>query len=167
MSFRNGGEMTKKAEFNAEEWTTLLEGPPSAGLLVIAAQRGGTLRESISMGKAYSEAQGRHDSSELMQAIVNSRPELERPNVSSPQELEENLLGRLREATALLEQKATPEEADEYKRFCLHLAETAARAHKEGGFLGIGGQEVSDAESAALDRIASTLGIEREAPPTG
>ncbi len=37
------------------------------------------------------------------------------------------------------------------------MAETVARAHKEGGFLGIGGKEVSEAEQAALDRIAAVF----------
>jgi len=45
--------MTKKAEFNAEEWSVVLQGPPIAGMMVITAERGGTLRESVSMGKAY------------------------------------------------------------------------------------------------------------------
>jgi hypothetical protein len=37
------------------------------------------------------------------------------------------------------------------------VAETVARAHKEGGFLGFGGKEVSDKEQAALDRIAAVF----------
>ena len=48
--------MTSKAEFNGEEWSRLLEGPALAGLIVIAAERGGTIRESISMAKAYNAA---------------------------------------------------------------------------------------------------------------
>ena len=32
--------MTAKADFNAEEWETILEAPPSAGLLVILSDRG-------------------------------------------------------------------------------------------------------------------------------
>jgi len=33
-----------------------------------------------------------------------------------------------------------------------------AGAHKEGGFLGIGGKEVSDAENEALDELSMALG---------
>jgi hypothetical protein len=32
-----------------------------------------------------------------------------------------------------------------------------ARAHKEGGFLGIGGKEVSESEQAALDEITGLV----------
>ncbi len=66
---------------------------------------------------------------------------------------------RLREAVGLVDAKATPEESEAYKKFVLTVAEAAANAHKEGGFAGVGGTKVSDEERAALDDIASTLGI--------
>ena len=65
---------------------------------------------------------------------------------------------RLREALEILQQKASPEEVEAYKRFVLSLAEAAAKAHKEGGFIGIGGKEVSESEQAALDEIKAALG---------
>ena len=34
--------MTGKSDFTPEEWEVVLEGPPSGGLIVVAAQRGGT-----------------------------------------------------------------------------------------------------------------------------
>ena len=43
--------MTGKADFTPEEWHLVLEGPPSAGLIVITAQRGGSFRESIARGR--------------------------------------------------------------------------------------------------------------------
>jgi hypothetical protein len=149
--------MTTKADFNAEEWSTVLEGPPTAGMIVITAQRGGTIRESIQLGKAYSEARQQQGSSELLDAIVSEQPQIDRTRYSSQEELRQNGLARLREAVELLEQKATPDEVEDYKRFVIGLAERAAAAHKEGGFLGIGGEEVSDAERAALDEIAAAL----------
>ena len=63
--------MTKKADFSAEEWSLVLEGPPTAGLVVISAERGGTLRESVSMGQAYVEARRDEGPSELLDAIVS------------------------------------------------------------------------------------------------
>jgi hypothetical protein len=58
----------------------------------------------------------------------------------------------------LLEHKATPEEVEDYRRFVFAVADTVAHVHKEGGFLGIGGKEVSDSEQAVLDQLAQTLG---------
>ena len=48
--------MTGKADFTPEEWELILEGPPSAGMIIVTAQRGGSFRESIAMAKAYVEA---------------------------------------------------------------------------------------------------------------
>ncbi len=148
--------MTKKADFNAEEWSTVLQGPPIAGMMVISADRGGTLRESISMGKAYAEAR-QQGSSELLDAIVAARPELEQERFRSPEELRERGAESLRQAIELLEQKATPEEVSDYGRFILALADKVARAHKEGGVLGVGGKEVSEREQAVLDELAAVV----------
>ena len=36
--------MTTKSDFSAEEWQLILEAPPSAGMIVVTAQRGGSSR---------------------------------------------------------------------------------------------------------------------------
>lgn len=149
--------MTTKADFNAEEWSTVAEGPVVAGMIVITAQRGGTLRESLQLGKAYAEARQSQGSSELLDGIVSEQPQVSPARYQTPEELREQGLARLREAVELLRQKASPDEVEDYKRFVVELAERAAAAHKEGGFLGIGGQEVSDAERAAIDEIRAAL----------
>ncbi len=149
--------MTKKADFNAEEWTLVLSGPAVAGMIVVLAQRGGTMRESLSIGKAYAEAREAHGNSELLDAIVAEKPDLDPRKYESHEELNEQGLGTIREAIELLEEKATPEEVDDYKKFVVGLAERAAHAHKSGGFLGIGGEEVSEAEQAAMDEINEAI----------
>jgi hypothetical protein len=70
-------------------------------------------------------------------------------------ELKDHSLGHLRDAVALLEGKATPQELDEYKHFILNLADKVANAHREGH----GGEgAVSEAERAAIATIAQALG---------
>jgi hypothetical protein len=149
--------MTGKADFNAEVWELVLSAPPSAGLIVATAQRGGTFRESFSIAKAYTEARQRHAESELLDEIVSAKPEMDVKRYSSADELERELLQRLRDAVALVEQKATPEEAEAYKRFIVDLAERVAEAHKEG-FLGLTGDRVSEAERAAIAKIKEAVG---------
>ena len=144
--------MTGKADFSPDEWELVQEGPPAAGLIVVTAERGGTLRETFSMAKAYVEARQQHGASELLDEIVSAKPEVDRTRHASFEQLKEYGLRRLREAVEVLERKATPEEVDDYRRFVLTLAERVAAAHKEGG------QPVSDAERAAVDEIAAALG---------
>ncbi len=45
----------------------------------------------------------------------------------------------------------------------LTLVDRVARAHKEGGFLGIGGKQISDSEQQALDEIAAALRLDAPA----
>ena len=149
--------MTKKADFNAEEWSTVVEAPLLAGMWVIAAERGGTLRESVALGKTYAQARQQHGASELLDEVVASPPSVDAQNLRAAGDINTLSTQRLREAARLVEQKASAEEAEAYRRFVLSVAQAAADAHKEGGFLGVGGQPVSPAEQAALDEIASTL----------
>jgi len=52
--------MTGKADFDEQQWDTVLEGPTSAGLIVMSAERGGTFREAFAMAKVYGEARSEH-----------------------------------------------------------------------------------------------------------
>jgi hypothetical protein len=156
--------MTKKADFNAEEWSLLTEAPAVAGMIVITADRGGMIRESMSMGRAYAEAQKELAATELLDEIVSARPDVDPDRYKSPDELRERGLARITEAVNLLERKATPEETEGYRRFVVHLADTVAHAKKEGGVLGIGGKPVSDAERTALEEVASALGTDPPPP---
>jgi hypothetical protein len=147
--------MTTKADFTAEDWKLVLEGPPSAGMLVITAQRGGTLRETITMAKSYAEARQLHGQSELLDEIVAAKPVVDHTRYATLEELHERSVGHLRDAVALLESKATPQELEDYKRFIVNLAEKVAAAHREGGR---DATLVSDAERAAIDSISAALG---------
>jgi hypothetical protein len=146
--------MTGKTDFTEEEWQLVLKGPPSAGMIVVTAQRGGTVRETIAIGKAYVEARQQHGESELLDEIVSAKPEIDHTRYHSAEELKEHGLQHLRAAVELLERKATPEELAEYKRFVLNLAEKVANAHREGG------DSVSDAERAAITEIGASLGTQ-------
>ena len=149
--------MTGKADFTEDEWKLVLEAPPSAGLIVIASDRGGSVRESFSMAKAYTEARKDHGDSELLDEIVSAKPEMDHTRFHSPEELKEATLAHLRDAVALLKEKATPEEVDEYKKFIVALANRVAEARKEG-FMGLSGERVSDAERSAIAEIEAALG---------
>jgi hypothetical protein len=149
--------MTTKADFTPQEWELVLEGPPSAGLIVITAQRGGSVRETISMARAYAEARAQHGQSELLDEIVAAKPEIDHTRYGSPEELKAHLLEHLRDAVAVLERKAQPQELDAYRRFVVDLAERVARAHREGRHAE---DPVSDQERAAIAEIEQALGGE-------
>ncbi|MGH2917345.1 MAG: hypothetical protein ACRDLS_01915 [Solirubrobacteraceae bacterium] len=147
--------MTGKAEFNAEEWSTLVSAPLLAAMLIVAADKGGSIRESVAATRGYAAARERYDG-EFMSALLTTPPAsggARKPR--SREELQVEAFTALREAIAILERRGTEDEVIDYKRFVFYLAEDVARAHKEGGFLGIGGTEISERERAALDEIAA------------
>jgi hypothetical protein len=144
--------MTGKADFAEGDWQIVLEGPPTAGMIVVTAQRGGTFRETLAIAKAYVEARKQHGESELLDEIVSAKPEVDRTRYHSADELKEHGLQHLRDAVELLERKASPEELDDYKRFVLNVADKVANAHREGG------ESVSADERAAIEAIAANLG---------
>jgi hypothetical protein len=144
--------MTGSADFTPEEWDTIQEGPTSAGMIVSTAQRGGTFREAFAMAKAFTDARQEHGDSALLDELVSSKPEVDRHKAHSPEELREKGLQRIREAVALLEAKATPEEVEDYRSFVLTVAQRVAEAKGEGG-----DDKTSDAERAAIQEIEAAL----------
>jgi hypothetical protein len=143
--------MTTKSDFTAEEWHVVLEAPPSAGLIVVTAQRGGSFREAIAMAKAYVGARQQHGVSELLDEIVAVKPERDHTHYHSPDELKQNGLQHIRDAIALLQRKATPAEVEEYRQFIITLSHRVAAAHREHGV------EISEAEQAAIDDVTKAL----------
>jgi hypothetical protein len=144
--------MTGKSDFTEEEWKTVLEGPPSAGLIVAAASRGGTFRESFAIAKAYVEARKEHGQSQLLDEIESAKPQVDHHPAHSFDELKSTNLQHLHDAIAVLERKASPDETDAYRRFVLSVADRVAKAHREDGM------DVSGPEQTAIDEITAALG---------
>jgi hypothetical protein len=151
-----GMPMTGKADFTDEEWDAIAEGPTSAGMIVSTAERGGTFRETFAIAKAYTESRKEHGDSALLDELVSSKPEMDRTRAHSAEELKEHGLQRIRDAIGVLEQKATPEELEDYRRFVISLANRVAGAKTEKS-----DHSVSGTESAAIAEIAEALGTDQ------
>jgi hypothetical protein len=148
--------MATKADFNAEEWSTVVEAPFFAGMRVVSADRGGTIRESLAIGKVYAAARQNQGESSLLDELASSPPMLDPQSIQGG-DISAAAEDRLRRAIGLLGAKGSPEDVEAYRGFVLSVAQAAAEAHKEGGFIGIGGKQISDQEQAALDEIRSAL----------
>jgi hypothetical protein len=143
--------MTKKSDFTPDEWKLVQEGPATAGMLLLAAESGGTFRETFALARAYTDARKQHGQSELLDEVVAGKPEFDRHRYKTSQELQEEGLKVIGEASALVRSKATPEESASYDEFIVTAASHVAAAHKEHG------QAVSEKEQAALDAVRAQL----------
>ena len=162
--------MADKSSFTSDEWKTLLESVMAAGLAVTAAEPHGIwglLQESFASGKALAKAKMDTAANPLVKAVVEdfatsegrttSRDGLqEQLSGKKPAELKSACIEILGKVDGILSAKA-PADAAAFKTWLRQISQSVAEAATEGGFLGIGGVLVSDAEKATLAEISSAL----------
>lgn len=73
--------------------------------------------------------------------------------------LKSAVLQRVQAAVALVSAKGSPAEAEAYRQMLVDVAQQAADASKEGGFLGFGGVRVSDKEKAFIAEVKGAAGL--------
>lgn len=161
--------MADKSDFTSEEWQQIITAPQMAALYVALASPSGpvgVVTELMAASKLIVQAIKASTGNALIDAVAadfrekaEKREKMEAPHMSKdPNELKAQCLQACRDLAALLAQKA-PAEAEGYKQWVQQAAQDSAEAAKEGGFLGIGGKRVSEAEVAALADLAAALGI--------
>jgi 2-methylisocitrate lyase-like PEP mutase family enzyme len=106
----------------------------------------------------YAAAHELHGESALLDDLVASSPSFDALRARAAGDPVAASNEALRSALAILQARATPVDVDAYKGFVLAVVQTVAEAHREGGVAGIGGEEVSEREQAALDEIGALLG---------
>ena len=162
--------MVTKSDFTPEEWQQILTVPQMASIYVALSSPSGPIgliQEMVASTKLIAEVIKTNSGNTLIDAVaadfqdkVEKRERIEAPEMSrDKEELQAQSLQAVRDVAALLAMKA-PTEAEGFKRWVYEAAQHSAQAAKEGGFLGIGGTRVNEAETAALQEIASALGIQ-------
>jgi hypothetical protein len=161
--------MATKVNFTPDECGRLLASPMVAGVAITAADPSGLwglLKEEISGVRSIVEA--RQNPNFLVKAVAEDIATEEggsaaRAAVSAHvtgnqvTQLKDAALAELRAVSSILDAKAS-EDAAAFKGWLQDVAQKAAEAGTEGGFLGFGGVAVSDAEKATLAEIAAALG---------
>ncbi|MDQ8732456.1 hypothetical protein [Bradyrhizobium sp. LHD-71] len=162
--------MADKSTFTPDEWKVLLESVMAASLAVTAAEPSGLLgmlKESFASGRMLAEAKLDSASNPLVKAVVDDLATSEGRNLASdglraqmtgksPADIKTASLAILGKADSILAAKA-PADAPAFKTWLHQLSQKVAEAASEGGFLGMGGVTVSDAEKATLGEISSAL----------
>lgn len=157
--------MSTKADFSADEWDLLRTAPLMASIIVVAASPSGPvglIQESTAAGKMIIQT-AQTAQTPLLKALAQDLTQTmsipKPPPGATPDKVQAAAAEILKRTSALLAQKATPEESTEIKQWLAKVAQATAEATKEGGFLGFGGTLVSDQEKVALSTVNSTLGL--------
>ena len=163
--------MSTKTDFTQEEWDTLRNAPYLAATAVMVAGRSGifgsikevfvtaqTFYESASSEHPLIKALSTQDEVKLSQEFVSNQVSF-REAAQAPEKLRSLAVEKCQAAVGLLNQKGGTGEAESYKRWVMDIAEKVANAAKEGAFLGLGGERVSDDEKVVLTDLASALQV--------
>ena len=159
--------MTSKADFTDEEWTRLKRAPFVAGMAITLADPGGPI-EAFKETKATMQAvagAGGGDRGPLVQASAGEVAAEARQRHSplagfkptSGATAGVEILDELAAVNGILNEKATPEDAEAVREWLIATAQEAANAAKEGGFLGFHAERVSTGEQEMLDRLKEKL----------
>jgi hypothetical protein len=166
--------MADKSAFAPEEWNALREAPQLVSLAVATAGASGlvgTLKEAFSSSASLIEAMrsdnpllralaSREEIAEGQQALRDLAKQVKASGADFAQTKEQisaRALERLRSALDALQRKS-PGDYDAYAAFVKALGKRVAEAAKEGSFLGIGGERVSEGERQMLAKLDSALG---------
>ena len=171
--------MGVREDFSDDEWFLLSSTPAMiAAAMSSAAPSGviGTIKEMTAGMRSTVQGRERHADSELITALLEkaenwdaakekakdyrerSRARLEGAGIESREQLHEQVLADCREAMRLVDERCGAADAAAYRDWSVGVAREVAEAAKEGGFLGFGGERVSDEERAMLGRIETALG---------
>jgi hypothetical protein len=142
------------------EWSRVQAAPAAALMLVATSDLSGpmgSIKEVQAAAKALSDAARHADPASVIGAAFGSGIDTDMmKNVRELAPTKDKLLEIVRAGAASVAQK-DPAQAAAYNATILAVAQAAAEASKEGGFLGFGGTQVSKDEQAALDQLRSAL----------
>ena len=146
--------MTNKNDFTEDEWAQLLRAPMIAGMAISLADPGGPIELTKETLASLRAASSPPSNEELLTAVSHDIMEMaqhkkspmggykfEKGTQAGIQILEE--LGAVNEVVSA---KATPEETQAWRGWMVAVAQAAADAAKEGGFMGFGAELVSQGE---------------------
>jgi hypothetical protein len=155
--------MTSKQNFTDEEWTRVRRAPLVAGVAISLADPGGPIEMAKETMATLRSATLPPSQEELLASVAldlqATTQHKQNPLGDFKPRGGQQVLEELTAVNELVTAKATPEEAEAFRRWLLVAAQAAADAGKEGGFMGFGGEQVSAGEQRMLDQVRAALGV--------
>jgi len=165
--------MATKNDFTQEEWALLRDTPHVVAMAVAVAGASGffgSIKEALTSAGAIVE--GLKGDNCLLQAVCSLeeikagqkalRSGLQPSDIESLRhQLKTAATEKADSAVTLLSRKGFSEDLESYRSFLTDIGTRVAKAAKEGGFLGFGGERVSEGERELLAQLDAVL---RERP---
>jgi hypothetical protein len=155
--------MTSKQDFPDEEWIRIRRAPLVAGVAISLADPGGPIEMAKETMATVRSATLPPSQEELLASVALDIQAMTQHRQNPLGDFKprggQQVLEELKAVNQIVTAKATPEEAEAFRRWLLVAAQAAADAGKEGGFMGFGGEQVSAGEQRMLDQVRAALGI--------
>jgi len=169
-----------KEQFSEDEWFTISMVPTMVGASMAGAGKSGiigTAKEAMASMKSMVAGKTDYPDNELINAILikaenfsdakekagayreKAMAQFKDQNIKSPEEFNRYMLENAATAIALVKDKRSEAEANEYQSWCISIAKKVAEAASEGGFMGFGGEQVSDGERALMDELKTVFTV--------
>ncbi|MDL1898398.1 hypothetical protein FBQ82_19300 [Anaerolineae bacterium CFX7] len=164
--------MSTMADYTQDEIEKLMVAPMLVSMYVMGASVSGPIglvkemmagvETAVKIGKASEPGSLFNGlfSEENMKAQQDKMQQGTKESTQGAQNMDEakaKMRADLQAAVGIVAAKGSPEELAAYKQMMLQAAENVANAAKEGGFMGIGGVVVNDAEKQAITEISAAL----------
>jgi hypothetical protein len=165
------GKISQRKYYSDAEWEILLRAPLYAGNAVMAAGRTSLLQlvkeEKALLAAMIQDASGALVGELIIEFRSLSKDDQKRAEIPADlAKVQEFAFAKCREAVALVEHKASPEEARAYKRWILSIARIVAAASGEGSLLRRGKAtsqtRVSHHEAAVLAELTTLLNLQNQ-----
>lgn len=164
--------------FSEEEWKLLSIAPPLVGAAMSTSAFSGVMgsvKEALANSKTIMDGANKYPDNELIQEVINKpktwtdakqrntyfqeilKEKIKEQNIKKPEEMVAFVLGEVEKIKPILAEKASLEQAAQYKEWLLGIAENVANAAKEGSTFGFGGTRVSPQEKDFFDQLKASL----------
>lgn len=176
--------MFNRDSFTVEEWGQIISAPASVGALIVTADPSGpigligefkaimsSMKENVdanagnspllaAMGEYMATKPTEEEEAQLKEWAQRQQEEMKANKPATPEELNQLLHANVDKVLTMLAAKgATEVDLASFKALMVSVAESVANASKEGGFLGFGGQRVSEREQSVLEQIKLELSV--------
>ena len=172
--------MTVKDQYSDDEWYLIATVPSMVGAAMAGAGQSGiigTTKEAMASMKSIVAGKNDYPDNEVIGGILDkaesfsearekagvfrdkAMADFKSHNIQSPDDFNTYMLSNCQKAIALVTERSGAQAASEYRLWSMAIAEKVAQAASEGGFLGFGGEQVSDGEKQLLAKIEQTLNV--------
>lgn len=157
--------MTTKSDYDEQDWTRIVRAPFVAGMAITLADPGGPIEAAKETAATLKIATNPPTREQLLtevaldvQAMVQAHTNpLKGFKPTSDRPVGDQVVDELQGAHALVSAKAAPDEAAAFGAWIVQVAQAAADAAKEGGFMGFGAEQVSSREKDMIDRVRAAV----------